>query len=102
MAAQILGILALCESREVELISSETLVFETEKNPNITRKEYALEVLSAAKSFVILNDRIENRAKKLNAIGIKPLDALHLASSEVGCPNWPIFLDRFLAHSYLF
>lgn len=81
-AEAILGVLALCESGDVELISSEALVFEVERNPNIARKEYALEVLSKAKLFVVLNDRIENRAKELNIIGIKPLDALHLASSE--------------------
>lgn len=64
------------------MISSEALAFETERNPNITWREYALEVLSKAKLFVILNDQIENRAKELNVIGIKPLDSLHLASSE--------------------
>lgn len=64
------------------MISSEALVFETERNPNVTRREYVLEVLSKTKLFVASNDQIENRAKELNAIGIKPLDSLHLASSE--------------------
>ncbi len=48
----------------------------------MVRREYALEAISKAKTFVVLNNRIEKRAKKLNTMGIKPLDALHLASAE--------------------
>jgi len=81
-AEAILSILALCESGAVELIASETLLFETRRNPNVSRLEHALEVLSNAKTFVHVNDGIENRAKEFIAIGIKPLDALHLASAE--------------------
>lgn len=77
-----MSILALCESGAVELISSETLLFETRRNPHVSRLEYALEVLSQAKTFVPVNEEIENRAKEFMAIGIKPLDALHLASAE--------------------
>jgi predicted nucleic acid-binding protein len=31
---------------------------------------------------VALTDEIEKRAREFNALGIKPLDALHLASAE--------------------
>lgn len=78
----ILGILALCESGNLELVSSEALIFEVERNPNMARQAYALETLSIAKSFVVVNDQIENRAKELNGMGLKPLDALHLACAE--------------------
>lgn len=81
-AESILGILLLVEAGEIEIISSEALVFEVERNPNMVRKEYGLEALSKAKSFVVLNNQIEKRAKELNTLGIKPLDALHLASAE--------------------
>jgi len=78
----ILGILALCESGNLELVSSEALIFEVERNPNMARQAYALETLSIAKFFVVVNDQIENRAKELNGMGLKPLDALHLACAE--------------------
>jgi len=81
-AEAILGVFMLCESGKVELISSDALVFETQNNPNLTRKEYAFEVLAKATEFIGLNDKIERRAQKFNKIGIKPLDALHLASAE--------------------
>ena len=81
-AEAILGVIALCEAGEIELISSETLVFEIERNQNMVRKEYGLSVLSKASSFIVLNEQIERRAREFNRLGIKPLDALHLASAE--------------------
>jgi predicted nucleic acid-binding protein len=78
----VLGILTLCESGEVELVSSEALLFEIERNPNETRRQYALEVLASVETFVVLSEQVERRAREFNSVGIKPLDALHLASAE--------------------
>ena len=61
----VLAILALCGSEDVELLSSEALAFEIERNPNLTRQEYALEVLAKATSYVILEPDVEKRAKEL-------------------------------------
>ncbi len=57
-------------------------MFETQKNPDASRRDYAFEVLRQAKAFIHVNEEIENRAKKFTQAGIKPLDALHLASAE--------------------
>jgi predicted nucleic acid-binding protein len=73
---------SLYESGEIDLVSSDVLFFEIGRNPNPTRQRYALEVLSRAQVFVALTTWIEQRAKALDAVGIKPLDALHLASAE--------------------
>ncbi|MGQ9627360.1 MAG: PIN domain-containing protein [Anaerolineae bacterium] len=81
-AEAVLGILTLCESGQIELVSSEVLLFEIDQNPNMMRQEYAWEVLSKAKTYVMLNEQIEKRARKFDALGLKPLDALHLASAE--------------------
>lgn len=81
-AEAVLGILALCESGEVEMISSEVLLFETARNPNMARREYAWGVLSKAKQFVTVSEPLEKRARELNALTFQPLDALHLASAE--------------------
>jgi predicted nucleic acid-binding protein len=81
-AESVLGILALCHAGDVELVSSDVLMFEIECNSNPVRREYAREAISVAKRFVALDDRIEKRAAELTAVGFKPLDALHLASAE--------------------
>lgn len=81
-AEAVLGIIGLCEAGQLNLVSSEVLVFEVKQNSKIIRREFGLEVLSKATSFVDLDEEIEKRAKALNEFGIKPLDALHLASAE--------------------
>ena len=81
-AEAMLSVLTLLESGGIELISSEVLLFEIEKSPSSVRREYALQALSGARTFVRLNDRVEKQAARFAALGIKPLDVLHLASAE--------------------
>ena len=82
-AEAILGILFwLSETDTLDLISSDALVFEVERIPNVYRKHYVLEVLEESNIFIELNDEIEAHAKTFHAIGIKTLDALHLACAE--------------------
>ncbi len=81
-AEAVLGILTLCESRQLDLVSSEILAFEIERIPNAIRRDYGLEVLARATSVIRLTEDIEHRAGEFEAAGIKPLDALHLASAE--------------------
>lgn len=93
----VLGLLALCDSEIIELLSSEALVFEIERNPNLMRQEYALAILAKASAFVILEPDVEQRARELNRLGFKPLDALHLASAEAGQADFLCTCDdRFL------
>jgi predicted nucleic acid-binding protein len=96
-AEAILGIIALCEAGQAELIASEALVFELERNPHPVRKRYAVEVLSKAKVFVQADDRVAARAGAFHALGIQPLDALHLASAvEARADYFCTCDDRFL------
>lgn len=81
-AESVLGILALCERGLLDLVASDALMFEVERNPNLARQEYALEVLAQASTFVELDEQVEKRARELHQHGIKPLDALHLACAE--------------------
>jgi predicted nucleic acid-binding protein len=80
-AEAMLNILALCESGYAELLTSDTLVFETEQNPHPVRKQYVFGVLAMAKQFILTDSQVEARARAFHATGIKPLDALHLASA---------------------
>ena len=62
-ADAILGILSFCEGGEVELVSSDFLRFEIERTPNITRQEYAWEVLAQASLHIRLSPKVEQRAR---------------------------------------
>jgi len=78
-------------------VGSEVLAFEVDQNPHPVRKIYALRVLANAKVFVRTDARVEDRARSLSAIGIKPVDALHLASAiEAKADYFCTCDDRFL------
>jgi predicted nucleic acid-binding protein len=81
-AEAILGLMTLAEMEQFEVISSETLLFEVQKTPNIHRKRYILNVLNQGQIFIALNDDIKKRARALSETGIKSVDALHLACAE--------------------
>jgi len=80
-AQAVLGILRLCDSGPVTLVGSDARLFELEKNPHPVRKDYAAPVLSTARAFAATDQRVEARARKFAATGMKPLDGLHLASA---------------------
>ncbi|MCI0553980.1 MAG: nucleic acid-binding protein [Anaerolineae bacterium] len=100
-ADAVLGILSLVEANKVDLISSEVLLFEINRNSNQIRKEYALEVISKAKNFVRMNSKIEKRSRQFVDLGIHFLDAVHLASAEEArvdyfCTCDDVFLKKAL------
>jgi predicted nucleic acid-binding protein len=96
-AEAVLGILSICDAGSIDLVSSDVLIFETDRNPNPIRREYGLEVLSKATVFAEFTDGLEQRARELNALGIRPLDALHLASAVAAEADFLCTCDdRFL------
>lgn len=82
-AEAVLVILTLCESGQVTLISSEALEFEIGRIPDQERKEESLAILKVARETVCLSQDLEALARRVEASGVKPLDALHLASASV-------------------
>ena len=78
-----LGIIDRVENGEIDLLSSETLQLETEKNPNPLRRRFALEVLGLATRDLEVTEQIESRARTYEGAGVRPFDALHLASAVV-------------------
>ncbi len=87
-AEAVLVILALCESNRLKLVSSDALLFEIKCIPDHDRKDDALAILKIAKETLDLTTKIEDLSKMLEADGLKPLDALHLAfvsDSKVDC-----------------
>jgi predicted nucleic acid-binding protein len=83
-AEAVLGIIRFLEGEEVELLSSEALVYEGEQSVLSIRKEHTRAVLAKAKSVVNVAEKERLRAANLMTFGIKPLDALHIALAEAG------------------
>jgi predicted nucleic acid-binding protein len=96
-AEAVLGVLTLCEAGQVELMTSETLRFELDRNPHPVRKTYALDVLAKATVSIETDTQIKEQARTFQAKGIKPMDALHLASAVVAKADYFCTCDdRFL------
>jgi len=96
-AEAILAIVEQCQSGEIELVSSEVLDLELSETPIKTRVDYGLSVLKSATIYVKINELIGSRAGAFILLGIKPLDALHLASAELAQADYFCTCDdRFL------
>jgi len=81
-AEAVLTVLRLIEAGRLDLLSSEALEFEVDRIPNQYRKVQMTEMLKLATEVIQLNDEIEALADSFIQAGIKPLDALHLASAS--------------------
>jgi predicted nucleic acid-binding protein len=93
----VLGIIALCESGQCILVTSDALEYEAGRNPHPDRKAYAIDVLGHARRFVRLSPDVEERARAYNESGLKPLDALHLSCAvEAGADYFCTCDDRLL------
>lgn len=81
-AEAVIGILALCESGQVELIASGVHVIENRRCPYPDRRAHVDDVLSLAAQYASSSGMdVLTRAEAYQAVGIKRFDALHLASS---------------------
>jgi predicted nucleic acid-binding protein len=77
-------IFLLIEYESVELISSDALVFETDRNPYSERQTFVRKVLQKAKYFQEISNAVTTAAQDIEARDrIKGVDALHLACAEV-------------------
>jgi predicted nucleic acid-binding protein len=77
----VLRIIQLVEQSDLDLLSSETLLLETEQNPHPRRHRFAISVLSLASHFAETDSKVERRARRYEETGIHPFDAVHLASA---------------------
>ncbi len=81
-AEAMLTILALVESGNLELLSSEVLEFELAQIPDVARQARAREMLKLAGQVLKVTDEIEAQADTLVKAGVKPIDALHVATAS--------------------
>ncbi|MDP2950998.1 MAG: PIN domain-containing protein [bacterium] len=71
------------EQKQLKMINSSVVEYENSRNPFPERKDWINNYLKKAEGYQKMNARIQENAKKINALGIDPLDALHLATAEI-------------------
>ncbi|MFT3883040.1 MAG: PIN domain-containing protein [Gemmatales bacterium] len=80
------------------LVNSDALLFENDRNPNQARKEFAQSILAMATKFIAHSQPIAQRANDWTAAGVSLLDALHLATAESGNVDFFVSSDDRLRH----
>jgi predicted nucleic acid-binding protein len=80
----VLGIISYLDSDQIELLSSEALLYESDQSTMPIRKEHTIAVLAKAKRTIVVTEEEKSRAANFVSYGMKPLDALHLALAEAG------------------
>ncbi|MBU1290822.1 PIN domain-containing protein [bacterium] len=81
-ATAILIVFMLIEFRNIEMVSSDILSFENDKNPYNDRKTFVNSILKNANETQTIDDKILMRSQEIEGLNIKGLDALHLACAE--------------------
>jgi predicted nucleic acid-binding protein len=81
-ASAMLLVFGLIEKRIISIVSSDVLVYENSRNPYSERQIFVTSVLRKARVIQTLNDSLAKRAREIEVMGIRGLDALHLACAE--------------------
>lgn len=89
-------ILTLIESQQIALVSSSILEYENSRNSRLERANAVNLWLSLSKTYQKLTPEIRLRAKALEEMGVKPLDALHIASAEASRSDYFLTCDKRL------
>ena len=82
-ADAVIALIELCESGRLELVASAAHDIENSQNPYPDRLAHAADVLAVARHYVPTTAEVADRAAAYERVGIKRLDALHLASAVV-------------------
>ncbi|MCG6133122.1 MAG: PIN domain-containing protein [Nostoc sp. LLA-1] len=91
-------ILARCQRREWQLITSEVIDDELDQTPTGERKRQMILWTFLATTKVMAREQVRYRAREVVALGLKTFDASHIACAEAGNAG-DIFLttdDRML------
>lgn len=89
-------ILTLIESQQIALVSSSVLEYENSRNSRVERANAVNLWLSLSNIYQKLTPEIRLRAKALEEMGVKSLDALHIASAEASRSDYFLTCDKRL------
>lgn len=87
------ALLHLIEDGQIGLINSDALLYENERIADTERKRRVKSFLDRAIGVVELSDDIVERAKAIESIGFKSLDALHISMAEHGESEYFVTCD---------
>jgi hypothetical protein len=93
-------ILQMAENGEVELIRSHFHDLENNESRAIERREWVEACLDLATHSARLTAEMEQRARAIVKMGVKPLDAAHLAAAESADVKFFITCDDQLIRRY--
>lgn len=82
-ANAIIHVIQKCEEGELELFSSDVLLYELSRITNLNRRNQVVESANVATTIISLNDDVERLAQIYVQQGLKQFDAFHLASAEL-------------------
>lgn len=88
------------DNKIIDIVSSEVLDFESDKNPFNERRLFVDSLLSRAKYFQSVDNVILNRAKEIELTGIKAIDSLHIACAEAQNVDFLITCDDTMIKKY--
>jgi predicted nucleic acid-binding protein len=92
-AEAVLLLVAEIEAGRAELVSSEYLLFEVTQTPDADRARRVMTLVRLSKTLVNASPAVVSRAHGLERLGLRGLDALHIASAEVATADLLITTD---------
>ena len=95
-----IAILEQIEKGIYELIISDILIYENNKNPDFERKRRISSYFKLAKKFIKIDENDCKRAKFLKELGFDDIDALHIVLAEKGNVDYFITCDDKIVKIY--
>lgn len=89
-----LAIQQMIKNNELELVWSDVLTYENNRNPFIERATNIAKWAEIATTCVHIDDEVVARGKQLLCTGLKNMDALHVASSIKAQADFFITVDK--------
>ncbi len=93
-------VLSLIEAGGADTICSAIHRLENDACPYAERRRWVEKCLAQAKNTLALGDAAKQRALELQGVGIKSLDALHIASAEQAGADYFLTCDDRLVRQY--
>ena len=85
---------ALMRSGEVEYVWSDALDYELSQSPNFQEPDMISPWHMGAAESVATDDVLIDRGEEIEQMGIKAMDALHIASAEAAGCDWFLTTDK--------
>ena len=99
-SSAVLILFEFIENNIADLVSSDILLYENDRNPFEERRIFVNFVISNVKEFIKIDKNILTSAKEIENNGIKKMDALHLACAEKSSAEYFLTCDDRIIKKY--